>query len=84
MRWPELRPPPRNLSVFYVTIALGGLLGGIWNALVAPLIFNRVVEYPLALVLACLAAPVFKTHADRTSCERPVVGPAVRGSRVLA
>ena len=57
----ELRPPARDLSMFYVTIALGGLLGGTWNALVAPLLFDRVVEYPLALVLACLAAPGFKT-----------------------
>ncbi len=63
----ELRPPARNLSAFYVTIALGGLLGGTWNALVAPLLFNRVVEYPLALVLACLAAPGFKTRDDRQS-----------------
>jgi hypothetical protein len=67
----ELRPPPRNLSVFYITIALGGLLGGTWNALVAPLLFNRVVEYPVALVLACLAAPGFKTRNDgRTRKDR--------------
>ena len=59
-----LRPQSRHLSVFYVTIALGGLVGGIWNALVAPLIFDRVVEYPLALVLACLVAPGFNTHKD--------------------
>ena len=26
-------------------------------ALVAPLVFNRVVEYPLAVILACLVAP---------------------------
>ena len=60
----ELRPPARNLSAFYVTIALGGLLGGVWNALVAPLLFDRVVEYPLALVLACLVAPGFR-RCDR-------------------
>jgi hypothetical protein len=60
----RLRPPARNLSAFYVIIALGGLLGGTWNALVAPVVFNRVVEYPLALVLACLAAPGFERHHD--------------------
>jgi hypothetical protein len=63
----DLRPPARNLSVFYVMIALGGLLGGTWNALIAPLMFNRVVEYPLALVLACLAAPGFKSRDDGRS-----------------
>ena len=65
----EMRPPARDLSVFYVTIALGGLLGGIWNALVAPLIFDRVVEYPLALILVCLAAPGFEARDRSTRWE---------------
>ena len=56
-----------------MTIALGGLLGGILNALVAPLVFNRVVEYPLAMVLACLAAPDSRRRrhgatSDGTGC----------------
>jgi hypothetical protein len=50
------RPSARYLSAFYVTIALGGLLGGVFNAFLAPVLFNRVVEYPLAIVLGCLAA----------------------------
>ena len=29
-------------------------MGGIFNAMVAPLIFSTVLEYPLTLVLACL------------------------------
>ena len=68
----QMRPATPNLSSFYVTIALGGLLGGIWNALVAPLIFDRVVEYPLALVLACLVASGFKTDAKRRVWEHPL------------
>jgi hypothetical protein len=50
------RPPARWLSIFYVAIALGGLLGGVFNALLAPLLFDRVVEYPLAIVLGCMVA----------------------------
>ncbi len=53
----RLRPPARGLSKFYATIALGGLLGGIFNALIAPAIFSRLIEYPMAVVLACVAAP---------------------------
>ena len=53
----RLRPPARQLSTFYVTIAFGGLLGGVFNALIAPVIFSRVIEYPMAVVLACLVAP---------------------------
>jgi hypothetical protein len=57
----QMRPNTERLSLFYVTIALGGLLGGIWTAIVAPLVFDRVVEYPLAIVLSCLVAPLVKT-----------------------
>lgn len=46
------RPPADFLTGFYLWIAAGGLLGGVFNALVAPLVFTRVVEYPLVIVLA--------------------------------
>jgi spermidine synthase len=48
------RPTADHLTEFYLWIGVGGVLGGIFNALVAPAIFNGVVEYPLALVMACL------------------------------
>jgi hypothetical protein len=53
------RPPARHLSAFYVTIALGGLLGGVFNAILAPVLFSRVVEYPMAIVLGYLASSVW-------------------------
>jgi len=52
-----LRPPARHATAFYLAIALGGVLGGAFNALLAPLIFDRLIEYPLAVILACLASP---------------------------
>ena len=48
------RPAPRHLTGFYLLIALGGVLGGLFNALVSPLVFNSLAEYPLAMVLACV------------------------------
>ena len=51
------RPAPRYLTQFYLLLSLGGVLGGLFNAIVAPLLFNSVVEYNLALVLACLLLP---------------------------
>jgi hypothetical protein len=51
------RPSVRHLTEFYLAISLGGVLGGVFNALIAPVVFDRVVEYPLAMVLACLALP---------------------------
>ncbi|MGH2351166.1 MAG: spermidine synthase, partial [Chloroflexota bacterium] len=49
------RPPSHYLTEFYFWLALGGVLGGAFSALAAPLLFNTVAEYPLALVVACLA-----------------------------
>ncbi|MDQ3680622.1 MAG: fused MFS/spermidine synthase [Actinomycetota bacterium] len=51
------RPPARHLTEFYLWVAVGGVLGGLFNAVVAPLVFDSVAEYPLALVLACLLRP---------------------------
>jgi hypothetical protein len=51
------RPPGDRLTEFYLWMAVGGVLGGLFNALLAPLVFQSVVEYPLVLVLACLLRP---------------------------
>ncbi len=51
------RPPPDRLTEFYLLMSLGGVVGGAFTALVAPVIFNNVYEYPLMLVLAGLARP---------------------------
>jgi len=48
------RPSSRHLTQFYLLISVGGVLGGLFNALVAPLIFRSLVEYPLVMALACL------------------------------
>jgi len=57
------RPQPERLTEFYVWIAAGGALGGIFNALVAPAIFVTVVEYPAVLVAGCLIATRSRTLA---------------------
>ncbi len=51
------RPAISRLTEFYLWISLGGVLGGIFNSLIAPVIFSSVVEFPLALVLAALLRP---------------------------
>jgi hypothetical protein len=40
-----------------VWVALGGVLGGVFNAILAPLAFPGLIEYPLALVAALLLRP---------------------------
>ena len=51
------RPPAKALTIFFLCISVGGLLGGLFNSLVAPVVFDRVLEYPVAIVLAVLCRP---------------------------
>jgi hypothetical protein len=51
------RPSPTHLTEFYLWMSFGGVLGGLFNALVAPNVFQSVQEYPLAMVLACMLMP---------------------------
>jgi hypothetical protein len=51
------KPGPARLTEFYLWLAVGGALGGGFNAFIAPLVFPEVWEYPAALVLAMLARP---------------------------
>jgi hypothetical protein len=48
------RPSPRYLTAFYLTIATGGVLGGVFVALAAPRLFVEFSEYPIGLAAACL------------------------------
>lgn len=50
------RPAPSHLTEYYLWLSVGGVLGGIFNGLVAPVAFDSLAEYPLAIVLACLVA----------------------------
>ena len=51
------RPSAAHLTEFYLWLSVGGVLGGFFNALLAPLIFDTLLEYPLVMVLACLLRP---------------------------
>ena len=59
------RPAARHLSEFYLWLAVGGALGGLFNALVAPILFNTVVEYPLVIILASYLRPAFRRERGR-------------------
>lgn len=48
----RLRPEPVALTRFYLSISLGGCLGGLFVAVVAPLVFSSFVEWPCCLGFA--------------------------------
>ena len=54
------RPAPSGLTTFYFCMSIGGALGGVFNALVAPALFSSDIEYYLALVAACLLRGLVK------------------------
>ncbi|MFQ5958056.1 MAG: spermidine synthase [Alphaproteobacteria bacterium] len=51
------RPATSHLTEFYLWMSIGGVLGGVFNALIAPSVFDAVYEYPIAIALACLLRP---------------------------
>jgi hypothetical protein len=53
-RLAEIKPPVAGLTEFYLWISFGGVLGGLFNAIIAPQIFDTIGEYSLILVLSFL------------------------------
>jgi hypothetical protein len=51
------RPAAGRLTDFYICLSLGGVLGGLFCALLAPKLFATVIEYPLLLALALFCHP---------------------------
>ena len=58
------RPDAVHLTEFYIWMSLGGVLGGLFNAIVAPLVFNNVIEYPMVIALACMLRPTLWQPAN--------------------
>jgi hypothetical protein len=64
------RPDPLHLTEFYLWVSVGGVLGGAFNALLAPVIFRTVVEFPIALVLAALLRPPIDVREENSRARR--------------
>jgi hypothetical protein len=47
-----LKPHRQILAEYFLWVSLGGALGSLFNNLIAPLIFNRIYEYPLMLLVS--------------------------------
>ena len=56
-RLADARPRPARLTEYFILVALGGSLGGLFNAILAPLLFTATLEYPLSIIAACLLLP---------------------------
>ncbi len=76
------RPHTSRLTEFYIWISLGGTLGGVFNAVVAPVLFNSLIEYPVIIVLAALAG--VRSDRDAAWTGRWWLAPAVLSLVILA
>jgi hypothetical protein len=70
------RPGVQHLTEFYLWLAAGGVLGGVFNTLVAPQVFTSVAEYPLAIAFACLVCVPKLQFRDAIANPRSMLRPA--------
>ena len=56
------RPYVTHLTEFYLWMSFGGMLGGVFNSLVAPYAFATVFEYPLILAVVVIILPLRRGH----------------------
>jgi hypothetical protein len=68
----ERRPHVGRLTEFYLLMSVGGVLGGVFNGIIAPLVFDDLFEYPIAIGLVCLGRAAL-------SSEKPSVRDALYG-----
>ena len=64
------RPTAERSTEFYLWIAVGGALGGLFNVFLAPVLFRSVVEYPLGLIAAALLRPAAAVTAGEPRARR--------------
>jgi SAM-dependent methyltransferase len=75
------RPDPRHLTEFYFWIALGGVLGGVFTAVLAPVLFQTVMEYPL--LVAAIAFFRKPAHPQGEITGSDLIFPALLGFLVI-
>ena len=71
-RLADERPEPARLTEFYFLLSLGGVAGGVFNALLAPLLFSSPAEYIIVLVIAS-AVPALRWTGSLKVASRDVV-----------
>jgi SAM-dependent methyltransferase len=67
----RLKPHPRYLTGFYLMVSLGGALGAVFVALIAPRVFYSLTELPIA-VGACAVIAVIVVARDPREVFQPV------------
>ncbi len=78
-----LRPKAEQLTQFYLWMSFGGVLGGIFSGLLAPYIFNSILEYPILVSVVMLAHPAIR-NATKTEIMQQAVPALAIGFAAIA
>jgi spermidine synthase len=79
----DSRPRAEYLTEFYLWMSLGGVLGGVFNVLLAPVLYDSLVEYPFALVVAFGLRPgLERTYGTRLDFARDLLYPLAVGTTI--
>lgn len=70
----RIKPHPAHLTVFYFMLSLGGALGGVFVALVAPAAFNALYEFPVAIVFCAVAVMAALYYERESIFRREILG----------
>lgn len=68
------KPAASRLTGFFLWVSLGGVLGGIFNTLVAPYLFNSILEYPLVLVFSLLVRKSWRETRTAIATQWKAIG----------
>jgi hypothetical protein len=68
----DARPGRQHLTLFYVTMSVGGALGGLFNSIIAPIAFDRLTEFMVTVGLFALL--LVRPQAQATVPRRIALG----------
>ena len=71
------RPEAGHLTLFYLVMSIGGALGGLFSALIAPQLFDWTYEHPLLLLAAAGLLPMASPFKWLANVHASVDGPRV-------
>lgn len=60
----SLRPAASSLTEFFFWVSVGGVLGGMFNVLVAPALFDDIYEFAIAIILVTLISGLAKERLN--------------------
>jgi hypothetical protein len=79
----DSRPRAEYLTEFYLWMSLGGVLGGVFNVLLAPVLYDSLVEYPFALVVAFGLRPgLERSYGTKLDFARDLLYPFAVGTTI--